>query len=159
MEPLIILTTTTAALLAAGAIGPSALRPLRAWHLALRGGLAVMFLFTGLAHFDAFGMRAELVAMVPSALPAPGLLVTLTGFLELAGALGILLPAVWPWAAVGLSLLLVAMFPANVYKAFEDSTLGVSQELLPRTALQALFLSATLVLVWRYWTVRRMKRA
>jgi hypothetical protein len=34
-------------------------------------------------------MRADLVAMVPSALPAPGLLVTLTGILEPAGALGI----------------------------------------------------------------------
>jgi hypothetical protein len=47
------------------------------------------FLFTGLAHFDAFGMRADLVAMVRSAFPAPGLLVTFTGILELAGALGI----------------------------------------------------------------------
>jgi uncharacterized membrane protein len=57
--------------------------------VALRGGLAAMLLFTGLAHFDVFGRRADLVAMVPSALPAPGLLVTLTGMLNLAGALGI----------------------------------------------------------------------
>jgi hypothetical protein len=48
-----------------------------------------MLLFTALAHFDAFGMRADLVAVVPSALPAPGLLLTLTGILELAGVLGI----------------------------------------------------------------------
>jgi hypothetical protein len=34
-------------------------------------------------------MRADLVAMVPSAFPAPGLLVTFTGILELAGALGV----------------------------------------------------------------------
>ena len=90
MEPLIILAATTAALLAPGATDLRALRPLRAWHVALRGGLAAMLLFTGLAHVDAFGMRADLAAMVPSALPAPGLLVTLTGILELlAGALGI----------------------------------------------------------------------
>jgi len=157
MEPLIILAATTAALLVAGATSLRALRPLRAWHRSLRGGLAAMFLFTGLAHFNAFGMRAELVAMVPSALPAPELLVTLTGILELAGALGILLPTVWPWAAAGLSLLLVAMFPANVYKTLEDPTLRVSQELGPRTALQALFLSATLAVIWRYWTARGNK--
>jgi uncharacterized membrane protein len=66
-----------------------ALSPLRSWHVVSRGGLAAVFLFTGLAHFDAFGMRADLVAKVPSAFPAPGLLVTFTGILELAGALGI----------------------------------------------------------------------
>ena len=57
-----------------------------------------MFLFTGLAYVDAFGMRADLVAMVRSALPAPGLLVTLTGILELPGALGIRKVSMTSWA-------------------------------------------------------------
>ena len=68
MEPLIVLVAVTSLLLVVGAAG--ARRP-RDWHAALRGGLAAMFLFTGISHFGAFGMRDELVAMVPPALPSP----------------------------------------------------------------------------------------
>jgi hypothetical protein len=81
MEPLILLVVTTTGLLAAGAVG---WRRVRSWHVALRGGLAAMFTFTGASHFGAFGMREELVAMVPPALPAPEVLATITGVLELA---------------------------------------------------------------------------
>lgn len=155
MEPLIVLVAVTALLLAAGAAGWRRVRP---WHIALRGGLAAMFLFTGVSHFGAFGVRDELVAMVPPALPAPELLVTITGILELAGAVGLLLPTVWPWAAAGLSALLVVMFPANVYKALEDPTIRASQELAPRTALQVAFLVATLAVLGRYLAERRGAR-
>ena len=65
MEPLYILTTVTAVTLLLGATGLRRLRPLRIWHVALRVGLAAMFTFTGIAHFGAFGMRDDLVAMVP----------------------------------------------------------------------------------------------
>ena len=152
MEPLIVLLVATGSLFAAGAAGLRALRP---WHVALRGGLAAMFTFTGVSHFGAFGVREELVAIVPPALPAPELLVTITGILELAGALGLVLPVIWPWAAAGLSALLVALFPANVYKALEDPTLRASQELLPRTALQVLFLAATLAVLGHHLAARR----
>ena len=154
MEPLVVLVTVAGLTLAAGAAGA---RRLRSWHVALRGGLAAMFTFTGVSHFGAFGVRDDLVAMVPPALPAPELLVTVTGILELAGAVGLLLPRTWPWAAGGLSALLVAMFPANVYKALEDPTLRASQELGPRTALQVVFLAATLAVLGRSLSERRRK--
>jgi len=134
VEPLIALVAVTAVLLVAGAAGVKRLRP---WPVAVRGGLATMFLLTGAAHF--VGMREELVAMVPPALPAPELLVTLTGVLELAGAAGLLLRRTAPLAAACLSLLLVVMFPANVYAA----QLGTSTPLLPRTLMQVVFLAAT----------------
>jgi uncharacterized membrane protein len=57
--------------------------------VALRGGLAALFTTTGVAHF--VGMRAELISMVPPELPEPGLLITITGVMELAGAAGLLL--------------------------------------------------------------------
>lgn len=154
MEPLYILTTVTIATLTLGATGLRRLRPLRRWHVALRVGLAAMFTFTGVTHFGAFGMRDDLVAMVPAALPAPELLVTITGALELAGALGLLLTATSPWAAAGLTLLLVTMFPANMYKALNDPTLRLSQELGPRTVLQVIFLSATLAILWHHRSAR-----
>src|SRR5918997_3845091 len=112
MVPLVVLVVVTLAALAAGAAG---VQRLRAWPVALRGGLAAMFVLTGMSHF--VGMRADLIAMVPPALPAPDLLVTITGVLELAGAVGLLLPQTVRWASSGLAVLLVVMFPANVYAA------------------------------------------
>ncbi|MGG3623207.1 hypothetical protein ABES25_06540 [Bacillus gobiensis] len=48
-----------------------------------------MFVLTGVIHF--VGMREELISMVPPTLPNPGLIVTITGLLELAGAVGLML--------------------------------------------------------------------
>ncbi|MFD2349684.1 hypothetical protein ACFSTC_10365 [Nonomuraea ferruginea] len=64
------------------------------------------------------------VAMIPSSFPRPALLVTLTGVLELAGAVGLLFAPVAPYAAIGLALLMIAMFPANVSAARRGLTLA-----------------------------------
>ncbi|MCY9784170.1 hypothetical protein KIK06_09720 [Nocardiopsis sp. EMB25] len=138
MEPLITLVGVTLVLGVCGALGVRRLRP---WPVALRGGLAAMFALTGTVHF--VGMREELVAMVPPALPAPGLLVTVTGVLELVGAAALLWTRTAPWSAAGLTVLLLAMFPANVHLALSGADLAAHQELVPRTALQAVFLAAT----------------
>lgn len=145
MVPLITLVTATLVLRTAGALG---VRPLRGWHPALRGGLAAMFVVTGASHFT--GMREDLIAMVPPALPRADLFVSLTGALELAGAAGLLHRRTAPWAAGGLALLLVAMFPANVYAATADLELdSTTMPLLPRTLVQLLFLGAALAVLWR----------
>lgn len=115
-------------------------RLFRDWPTALRGGLAAMFTTTGVAHF--IGMRAELVRMVPPDLPAPELLVSVTGVLELAGAVGLLIHRTAPWAAAGLTAMLVAMFPANVYAAVNHVTTAWEDQLVPRTILQLVFLAA-----------------
>lgn len=110
------------------------------WPTALRYGLAAMFTATGVAHF--VGMRAELVKMVPPDLPAPELLVSVTGVLELAGAVGLLIHRTAPWAAAGLTAMLVGMFPANVYAAVNHVTTAWEDQLVPRTILQLVFLAA-----------------
>jgi len=129
-------------------------RRLRPWPVALRGGLAAMFIATGLSHF--VGMRAELIDMVPPSLPAPGLLVTVSGVLELAGAVGLVWTRTSPWAAGGLSIMLVVMFPANVYAALEGLSSAPSDELVPRTAMQLVFLAATLAVLTQHLRVRRL---
>jgi len=96
----------------AGAFG---LESMDSWPAPTRVGLAAMFVFTGVAHFSR--MRGDLIRMVPPSLPHPGALVTVTGIAELAGAVGLLVPAVSRWAALGLAVLLVAMFPANIHAA------------------------------------------
>lgn len=77
-----------------------------------RGLLAALFVGAGLLHF----LRPEtyLRIMLP-ALPAPRLLVLLSGAAEVAGGLGLLLPATRRGAAWGLLALLLAVFPANIY--------------------------------------------
>src|SRR5437899_3103411 len=84
------------------------------WDGALRVALAAMFLFTAVSHFHP-RTRGDLVRMVPPALPAPGALVTITGALELMGAIGLLLPSTAVAAAYCLLALLVLMLPANVH--------------------------------------------
>lgn len=118
---------------------------------ALRCGLAAMFLVTGTSHF--VGLREDLVAMVPPALPQPGLLVTVTGVLELAGAVGVLLRRTSAWAAAGLAVLLVVMFPANVYAATAGLTLGgePATAVLPRALMQLLYLAAAVAVIRLPW--------
>lgn len=154
MTPLIVLVSVTLILLAAGTAGVRRIRP---WPVAVRGGLAAMFVLTGVSHF--VGMREDLINMVPQALPQPGLLVTITGVLELAGAAGLLWQRTAPWAAGGLSALLVAMFPANVYAAVEGLTLdgNPATSLVPRTLMQLVFLAATLSVVAYHLRERRQE--
>ncbi|MFE3098188.1 DoxX family protein [Streptomyces sp. NPDC059248] len=124
-------------------LGLAGIDALDAWQPALRGGLAVMFVTTGVPHFVP-GWRRDMAAMVPAALPRPELLITITGVLELAGAAGLLFPSVAPAAATGLALLMLAMFPANVSAARRNLTLGGRPvtPLVPRTILQVVFVAA-----------------
>ncbi|WP_439944057.1 DoxX family protein [Streptomyces sp. BBFR115] len=154
MEPLITLVAVTGLLLLAGVLG--AARTVRRPVVALRGGLAAMFALTGSAHF--VGMREEVVAMVPPALPCPGLLVTLSGIAEIGCAVALLRRRTARPAAAVLSVLLVVLFPANVHAAGGDVPWW--DRLGPRTAQQVLFLTATVTVLVRHragpaqWTVR-----
>lgn len=144
MAPLIVQLVAWGLAWAAGVAGvaPTMADPVEA----LRVAFAVMFAFTGAAHFLP-RTRAEMVAMVPSLLPMPGLLVSLTGVLEFAGAAGLLTHAWAGWAATGLAALLVAMFPANVHAARAGLMVAGRRAMAlgPRLALQVLWMAG---LVW-----------
>jgi uncharacterized membrane protein len=86
------------------------------WTGALVFAFAAMFVFTAIAHFHPRSRR-DLIRMVPASLPAPGVLVTVTGLLELLGAIGLLVPQTQAAAAYALALLLVALSPANIHAA------------------------------------------
>ena len=125
-----------------GALGISALQ---AWLTCARFALATMFLFTAISHFAP--TRRDLIAMVPPSFPRPDLLVTLTGILEFAGAVGLLLPPTRTWAAYGLILLLLAMFPANFSAARRGVQLRghAATPLWIRIPMQILFIG------WAWW--------
>jgi uncharacterized membrane protein len=114
------------------------------WLSALRVALAVMFLFTASAHWGR--RRADLIRMVPPVFPRPELMVTVTGVLEIIGAIGLLITPLAPYAAIGLTMLLVGIFPANIRAAREDLTIGGRRAtpLALRAAIQVIFLAATL---------------
>lgn len=139
MAPLITLLTGS---LLARIVGRLGVDYVDNWGRAIAVGLAAMFLVTGAAHF-APPLRAQLIAIVPPSLPAPGLLVSVTGVLELFGAVGLLLPATRVAAAGCLLLLMLVMFPANVYAARMPNPPKAMTARLPlRTAEEVLYLAA-----------------
>jgi uncharacterized membrane protein len=118
---------------------------LDSWGKAIAVGLAAMFVLTGVAHF-APPLRGSLIAIVPPRLPAPGLLVSFTGVLELLGAVGLLIPATRIAAGVCLLLLMVAMFPANIYAArMPNPPKSMTTRLPLRTAEEIVYLAAAVV--------------
>ncbi|MET8650828.1 DoxX family protein [Nocardia aurea] len=144
MAPLLVLVVVTALVRLIGGLGD--IGPLDSWARAAALGLAAMFLLTGIAHFQQ-PRRDALIAMVPPRLPNPATLVTVTGVLELVGALGLLIPPTSALAAAGLALLLIAMFPANVYAARAE--VGVKTMPLPlRGLVQLVFLGATALVIF-----------
>jgi uncharacterized membrane protein len=97
------------------ALGMAGVAAFQSWILSARVALAVMFLFTATSHFTP--MKKDLIAMVSPGLPRPDLLVLLTGIAELAGAIGLPIPATRYWAAWGLMVLMAAMLPVNISAA------------------------------------------
>ncbi|MBO0881166.1 MAG: DoxX family protein [Mycobacterium sp.] len=114
------------------------------WTKAIAVGLAAMFVLTGVAHF-APALRRRLIAIVPPQLPTPGLLVSVTGVLELLGAVGLLVAATRVAAAVCLLVLMVVMFPANVYAArMPNPPKSMTTQLPLRTAEEIVYLAAAI---------------
>ncbi|WP_330229148.1 hypothetical protein OHA40_24065 [Nocardia sp. NBC_00508] len=143
MAPLVVLAAVTAlARLIGRLIGGGWLD---SWAHATALGLAMMLALTASAHFLQ-PRRDALIAMVPPRLPNPAALVTLTGVLEVAGAIGLLIPATADLAAVCLIALLLALFPANVRAARAD--LGIKTMPLPlRTLVQVVFVGACVIVL------------
>jgi uncharacterized membrane protein len=115
------------------------------WLQAVAVGLAAMFVMTGAAHFVP-AMRRDMIAIVPPRLPAPGLLVTITGVLELVGAAGLLYPPTRVAAAVCLFVLMLVMFPANIYASrMPNPPKSMTSRLDVRTAEEIVYLAAAVV--------------
>jgi len=142
MAPLIALVLGT---LGARVVGWLGVDHVGGWPSAIAVGLAAMFVVTGIAHF-VNPLRRDLIAIVPPRLPAPGLLVTVTGALELLGAAGLLYPPTRVAAAVSLGVMMLAMFPANVYASrMPNPPKSMTTQLPLRTVEQVVFVGAALM--------------
>ncbi|MCI1590505.1 DoxX family protein [Heyndrickxia oleronia] len=122
--------------------------PLNEWQTSLRLAVALMFLFTAMAHWGK--RRQGLIKMVPSSLPYPHFIVTITGILEIIGALGLLIPITSKIASICLVILLIVMFPANIHAAKVNVRIGEKPvtPLFLRTILQIIFVTAVILAGW-----------
>ncbi len=130
-------------LTAVGAVWPGL-----AFDTQLRGrvGLALLFLFTASGHFFKTRSMSE---MLPPWVPVRVPIIYLTGLLELAGAVGLLMAQTYRLAGTCLLFFLVAVLPANVYAAFKRVDMGGHGQgpgyLLVRVPLQLVLMG------WTYW--------
>jgi len=145
MVPLIVLVVVTLLARLSGRVGVGALRH---WPAAVRVGMAAMLCVTASAHFNS--MRADLIRMVPPAVPNPEFMVTFTGVCEILGAIGLLVQRTRRLAAAALIVMFIAVLPANIHAAREELTIGAAAATpaLPRIALQVLFIA---VVWWAGW--------
>jgi uncharacterized membrane protein len=109
------------------------------------------FLLGGIAHFAFTDLEARIV---PPQVPDAQDVVLIVGFLELLGALGLLMPWTRRAAGWGLFLLTLAVTPANVYMLhIRDQFPNIPVWLLwLRLPLQA-------VLLWLIWWGSRWRKA
>ncbi len=116
---------------------------------ALRWLLTVFMVAAGLNHFIA---PAPYVAIMPRALPWHLALVYLSGVAEIAGGLGLILPATRRLAAWGLIALLIAVLPANVNMAVHHLPLG--GRAVPTWLLWARLPLQLVLIGWAFWFTR-----
>ncbi|WP_411827182.1 DoxX family membrane protein [Luteolibacter sp. AS25] len=101
--------------------------------------LAVAFIIAGANHFRSPEIY---ISMIPPWLPAPSLLNVISGAAETAGGIGLLISLTRKAAAIGLILLLIAIFPANLHIAINGwPETGIASWILwARLPFQILFI-------------------
>jgi len=89
---------------------------LERWRVRCRLALAGFYGLAGVLHL---AVPEPFLGITPSWVPEPEAVIALTGVSEIAGAIGLLVPAVRSYAAVGLALYAVGVFPANIKHAID----------------------------------------
>jgi uncharacterized membrane protein len=112
--------------------------------------LALAMIGIGIDHF---ANPVPFVKIVPAMLPAPLVLVYVSGFFEILGGAGLLVPRVRRAAGWGLVALYVAVFPANVNMAVHHISLDDAHP-LPPVALWLRLPVQALLIGLAYWMSR-----
>ena len=83
--------------------------------------LALAYMVVGIAHLRSPG---GFIAITPGWVPFPATVIFLTGLAELAGAAGLMVPALRKAAGIGLALYALCVWPANINHAVHDIAIG-----------------------------------
>jgi uncharacterized membrane protein len=110
---------------------------------------AIFFVAAGCLHF---AKPAPYIKIVPPWLPWPAQLVAVSGFFEILGGLGLLIPSFRRAAAWGLVSLLIAVFPANLYMAASPAAVGASS--IPKALLWVRLPLQAGFIWWVLWSSR-----
>ena len=109
--------------------------------------LALVMVAIGVLHF----VRPKpFIRIVPKYLPAPAALVYISGFFEIAGGIGLLVPATRVAAAWGLIALYISVFPANLYMLTDNVSLDPRKP-IPRWLLWARLPFQLVFIGLAYW--------
>jgi uncharacterized membrane protein len=114
-----------------------------------RGLLAAFFIGAGVNHF--VQPRYYEAIVPPSLKDSAKRVVDVSGVAEIAGGLGVLVPATRRVSGLGLIALLLAVFPANVYMAREPERF----KRIPRWALYGRLPLQPLMMLWAWRATRR----
>jgi uncharacterized membrane protein len=106
-----------------------------------RGLLGVALVLQGINHFV---LDQEMAQWIPSWLPAPLLMVQLSGIAEIVLGLALFVPRLRRLAGWGIVALLIAVFPANIEMARRP-------ELLPQVPEVLLWVRLPFQLLFFYW--------
>lgn len=115
--------------------------------------VGVSYIVAGVPHFTS----AEFyLPMMPPYLPAHLELIYISGFFEIIGGIGLMIPSLRRYAAWGLIALLFAVFPANIHLAFNNIQLTAQP---PSPILMWLRLPFQLVFMYMVWWTGLKKHA
>ena len=115
--------------------------------------LSVGMIYAGVAHFR---HPEPFTQIVPDWLPAPKTLVLVSGFFEILGGLGLLVPQTRRMAAWGLIALFIAVFPANVNMAIHG--VPIEGRHFPAWALWLRLPLQAVLIAWAWGLTRRDKK-
>lgn len=115
--------------------------------LILKWFFAVIFIMAGIMHF---AVSEFFVRIMPPVFPFPILWVYLSGAFELGLGIMLLIPRFTQIAAWGLVVLLIAVFPANIYMALNPQ---VFTDFTPTALYMRLPLQFVLI-GWAYWLTK-----
>jgi uncharacterized membrane protein len=110
---------------------------------------AVFYTAAGVLHFLRPAMYMKIM---PPYVPWPLVMVYLSGAAEVAGGIGLLIPALRRSAALGLVALLIAVFPANVYMATNPADAGAAA--FSQAALWGRLLLQPIFIWWVLWCTK-----
>ena len=115
--------------------------PAGIWKNFVLFGLSVFFIYFGIDHFinpDFY------LSIMPPSFPLHEEAVYISGFFEIVGGIGVLIPRFRKIAGWGLVALLIAVYPSNIYMA-------ITPEAFPDIPVEMLYFRLVLQFLFFYW--------
>lgn len=118
---------------------------------ALQGSIWVMGVVFILAGANHFINPRTYIAIMPPYIPYHRTMVYVSGVFEILGGVGVLFSQTRTWAGIGLILLMLAVFPANIHMALNTKR----YHKIPAWVLYVRLPMQFVIIAWIWWTTLR----